>query len=112
MDVMAPGFRPDSCDCFLIEFYGYQPSMSRNITLQRYLAHVLRDEGIGFVVASRKKYASYWYLMGSPYPAIMTNWLQKQSILDHLYTQPDGNEGYSLVDYTTGVIQRNLWPPN
>ena len=92
MDILAPGFRPDSFDGFLIEFYGDQPSMPKILALQRNLAQILRDDGIGFVVANPKRYASHWYLMGSPYPVTMTRWLKRQYLFDHLYTQPDGNE--------------------
>ena len=92
MDVMALAFRFESFDSFLIEFYGDQPLMSQTLALQRNLAQILRDGGIGFVVAIRKRYASHWYLMGSRYPAAMHRWLKMQYLGDHLYTQPDGNE--------------------
>jgi len=92
MDIMTPGFRPGSFDSFLIEFYGDQPSMPQTIALQRNLSQILHQDGIGFVVAKRKRYSSYWYLIGSPYPAKMTRWLKNQYKLDHLYMQPDGNE--------------------
>jgi len=92
MDTLESGFQQESFDGFLIEFYGHQPSTSEAQILQRSLAGILRDGGKGFIVANRKKYASYWFLMGTRYPGKMTDWLIKQSVLDHRFSQPDSCE--------------------
>ena len=92
MDVMALDLKSKSFDGFLLEFYGYQSSLAQTLTLQKNLANILNDQGKGFFVASRKKYTSYWFLMGSPYPRIMTDWLKQQSMLDCLFSQQDGVE--------------------
>jgi SAM-dependent methyltransferase len=92
MDVMDLGFAQRSFDGFLLEFYGHQPVFSRSLALQRNLAHTLRDGGKGFIVGSRKKYASFWYKMGSRYSASMTRWLTRQSRLDYYWSESDGCE--------------------
>ena len=92
MDVMGLGFAQSSFDGLLLEFYGAQPSVSQSLVLQRNLADVLRDGGKGFIVGSRKKYASFWFRMGSHYPPLMTQWLMKQSALDFYWSESDGCE--------------------
>jgi SAM-dependent methyltransferase len=92
MDAMGLGFAPGSFDGLLLEFYGSQPSFSQSLLLQGNMAGVLRDGGKGFIVGSRKKYASFWHRMGSHYPPSMTQWLMKQSALDFYWSESDGCE--------------------
>jgi len=92
MDVMNLGFAPQSFDGFLLEFYGHQPAYTQVLNLQQNLEGILNDSGVGFIVAGRKKYSSFWYRMGSRYPVLMTKWLIQQSKLDFHFSEQDGNE--------------------
>lgn len=92
MDVLALGFAPASFDSFTLEFYGSWPAPREILELQRGLARLLKPGGMGFITALRKRYASYWYLMGSLFPSAMTNWLIPYSRLDFLFSDPDGAE--------------------
>jgi hypothetical protein len=77
----------------LLEFYGFQPSLVQALALQRGLARSLKDNGKGFIVATRKKYASFWYRMSSlGYPESMYCWLKSQCRLDHYFSQMDACE--------------------
>lgn len=94
MDVDDMGFAPGSFDGFLLEFYGFQPSPAQASALQRGLAGSLNDGGKGFVVATRKQYASFWFRMSNRgYPESMYQWLKRQCRLDHCFTQMDASEG-------------------
>ena len=92
MDVLDLGFRDASFDGFLIEFYGFLPLQSQVESLQWTLARILKREGIGLVVASRKKYFSYWFKMGSSWPPSMVKWLAGQASLDFAFTVSDAYE--------------------
>jgi SAM-dependent methyltransferase len=92
MDAMELGFTQGSFDGFLFEFYGCQPSPSQTLSLQRNLSGILRHEGKGFIVAGRKRYPSFWFLMRAFYAPSMTEWLSKQALLDYHFSQPDGVE--------------------
>ena len=92
MNSLALGFRAASFDAVFIEFYGLLPSLRQTITLQRELARVLKPDGEGLISASRKKYASYWWFMGSLYPAAMIEWLIPQASLDFHYSESDSAE--------------------
>ena len=91
-DLTESTFGRDSFDSFIIDFYGSHPSMELNMIVQENLANAISDQGLGFVVASRKKYASYWFLMNTPYPSQMTRWLMKQAPLDFYYSKFDSSE--------------------
>ncbi|MBW1860677.1 MAG: hypothetical protein JRI70_11675, partial [Deltaproteobacteria bacterium] len=98
----------ESFDSFIIDFYGSHPSMEQVITAQSNLTRVITDDGLGFVVAKRKKFASddglgfvvakrkkfasYWFLMNTCYPSAMTRWLMKQAPLDFYYSKFDSAE--------------------
>jgi SAM-dependent methyltransferase len=92
MDAMELGFAQQSFDGFLLEFYGAQPSSLQALALQRELSGIMRNGGTGFIVANRKKYASFWFLMRDDYPPSMEAWLRKQSLWDYHFSQPDGFE--------------------
>lgn len=81
-----------SFDSFIVDFYGSYPSMEQTIHAQQNLATTISDRGLGFVVASRKKYASYWFLTDPCYPDAMTRWLMKQAPLDFYYSEFDAAE--------------------
>jgi hypothetical protein len=91
-DLMEFTFARESFDSFIIDSYGSHPSMEQAITAQKNLAMTISDHGLGFVVASRKKYASYWFLMNTCYPSAMTRWLMKQAPLDFYYSEFDSAE--------------------
>jgi len=91
MDVIKLGFKPDSFDGFLLEFYGWLPPSSQTAALQG-LADILHQRGQGFIIASRKKYASFWFLMNTPYPPSMVNWLIPQTSLDFSFSKADNSE--------------------
>jgi hypothetical protein len=106
-------FARDSFDSFIIDSYGSHPSMEQTIITQRNLANSISDEGLGFVVASRKKYASYWYLTNKRYSSEMTRWLMKQAPLDFYYSQFDATEERFLYgaynkSYTTEALSSEL----
>jgi SAM-dependent methyltransferase len=93
MDAESITFSPGSFDGFLLEFYGFQPSLAQALALQRGLANTLNDNGLGFIVATRKKYASFWHKMSSfRYPEPMYQWLKSQSHLDHCFSPLDACE--------------------
>ena len=93
MDAADIGFSPGSFDGFLLEFYGFQPSLAQALALQRGLARSLNDNGKGFIAATRKKYASFWNKMSSfSYPESMLYWLTSQNRLDHCFSQMDACE--------------------
>jgi hypothetical protein len=92
MDMMESGFAPSSFDGILLEFYGSLPLWSQTLALQRSLARLLDPEGQGFIVAQRKRYASYWFRMIRPYPQAMTKWLALQAPADFMFSEADGNE--------------------
>jgi SAM-dependent methyltransferase len=86
-------FSPGTFDGFLLEFYGFQPSLAQALVLQRNLASTLSDNGKGFIVATRKRYASFWNRMSSfRYPQPMFQWLTGQSSLDHIFSRTDACE--------------------
>jgi SAM-dependent methyltransferase len=92
MDAMAldPGL--GTFDGFLVEFYGQQPARKQALHLQESLRGALADEGRGFVSANRRKYSSYWYLMGHKYSDLMAKWLAPQSDFDYLFSESDKSE--------------------
>ncbi len=102
MDVMALGFRPDTFDAFLLEFYGSTPSREATLTLQQQLARVLKPDGLGIVSAARKKYPSYWFLGKRMYPQMMRDWLISQADLDCRYQAQDAYQDRLLG----GLFQR------
>jgi SAM-dependent methyltransferase len=89
MDAMGLAFTQGSFDGFLLEFYGAQPSSLQALALQEELASIMRHGGTGFIVAMRKKYASFWFFMRHDYPPSMAMWLRKQSLWDYHFSQPD-----------------------
>ncbi|MGD0237899.1 MAG: class I SAM-dependent methyltransferase [Syntrophorhabdales bacterium] len=92
MDATKLGFAPKSFDSFILEFYGAQPSSAQALALQRELSDILRNTGMGFIVANRKKYASFWFLMKDDCPPLMERWLQKQCLWDYRLSESDGFE--------------------
>ncbi len=92
MDMMELGFRPGAFDGFLLEVYGGLPDAKRAVALQRELARVLRPGGIGLVVAERKIYPCWWFLMGSSWPDSMVAWLRGQVSLDFCFGERDACE--------------------
>ncbi|MBW2172417.1 MAG: class I SAM-dependent methyltransferase [Deltaproteobacteria bacterium] len=103
----------ESFDSFIIDFYGSHPSMEQVITAQSNLARVITDDGLGFVVAKRKKFASYWFLMNTCYPSAMTRWLMKQAPLDFYYSKFDSAEERLLYgaynrSYTSETLASEL----
>lgn len=92
MDARALDLDEESFDGFLVEFYGEQPSLSHALLLQRNLARILREGGKGFVVATRKKYSSFWFRMAPKYSRNMTSWLMGQAFLDQHFSKPDNFE--------------------
>jgi len=89
MDAMKLGFAHGVFDSFLLEFYGSQTSLSQVLALQENLAGVLSDKGMGFIVATRKKYPSFWFKMAKPYSKSMIAWLMKQSVFDYFFASTD-----------------------
>ena len=114
MDADNIGFSPGSFDGFLLEFYGFQPSLIQALTLQRGLASALNNNGKGFIVATRKKYASFWYRMSHlGYPESMFHWLTNQWRLDHYFSEMDACEeklafGLYIRSHTVDSLSREL----
>jgi hypothetical protein len=92
MDMMHLGLRSGSIDGFLLELYGGLPDMKLVFALQRELNRVLRSEGIGLVVAERKMYPCWWFLMPTSWPDSMVKWLQGQVRLDFRFGKKDACE--------------------
>jgi SAM-dependent methyltransferase len=92
MDMMELGFRPGAFDGFLLEIYGGLPDAGHAAALRRELARVLRPGGIGLVVAERKMYSCWWFLMGSSWPDSMVTWLRGQVSLDFRFGKRDACE--------------------
>jgi SAM-dependent methyltransferase len=114
MDVDHIGFSPGSFDGCLLEFYGFQPSLVQALALQSGLASALNENGKGFVVATRKKYASFWFRMSNlGYPGSMFHWLKSQCRLDHCFSQMDACEekfafGLYIRSHTVDSLSREL----
>ena len=113
MDVMDLGFAKETFDSFIIEFYGHQPSLYQSLFIQRNLARVLRKGAKGFIVGCRKKYASYWFLMGKIYPTSMFQWLAKQAVFDYHWDKSDGHEekltfGLYYTSHTVDSLSEEL----
>lgn len=114
MDVDDIGFAQGSFDGFLLEFYGFQPSPAQASALQRGLAGVLNDGGKGFIVATRKQYASFWFRMSNRgYPESMYQWLKRQCRLDHCFSRTDACEeklafGLYIRSHTIDSLSREL----
>jgi len=92
MDMMHLGLRSGSIDGFLLELYGGLPDMKLVLMLQRELNRVLRSEGMGLVVAERKMYSCWWFLMPTSWPDSMVKWLQGQVRLDFRFGKKDACE--------------------
>jgi SAM-dependent methyltransferase len=92
MDMMALGFGPGTFDGFLLELYGGLPDAGRAAALRRELGRVLRPDGVGLVVAERKMYPCWWFLMGTPWPDSMVKWLRGQVHLDFRFGKRDACE--------------------
>ena len=92
MDMMALGFRPGAFDGFLVEIYGGIPDAERVMALQGELARVLRPGGLGLVVAERKMYPCWWFLMPTTWPDPMVAWLRGQVSLDFRFSARDACE--------------------
>jgi hypothetical protein len=112
-DLMEISFAPESFDTFLWDFYGWQPSLEQLITFQRKLARVICKNGLGFVVASRRKFSSFWFLTKTPYSGAMTRWLMKQAPLDLYYSRSDSVEerllyGVYNKSYTKEALSAEL----
>lgn len=90
MDVARLAFKPHSFDSFYLGIYGYLPTAEQNRALRLALARLIVPGGIAFVTGIRKKYTSYWYKMGHPYPPRLVEWLMPQTDLDFHYADPDG----------------------
>lgn len=101
-------------DGFLLEFYGFQPSLAQALALQMGLANTLNDEGKGFIGATRKKYPSFWFMMSNlGYPAPMFHWLKAQYRLDYCFSQQDACEekltfGLYVRSHTVDSLSREL----
>jgi SAM-dependent methyltransferase len=113
MDMMDLGFRPGAFDGFLLEIYGGLPDVRRAAALRRGLARVLRPGGIGLVVAERKMYPCWWFLMGTSWPENMVKWLRGQVFLDFRFgTRDDCEERlqYGLFSrcHTVGSLSAEL----
>jgi len=114
MDAENIHFPAESFDGFLLEFYGFQPSLEQALALQKGLAGVLNEKGQGFISAPRKKYASFWYRMSDfGYPGAMSHWLESQSRLDHCFSQMDACEeklafGLYIRSHTVDSLSREL----
>jgi len=112
-DITEFTFARKSFDSFIVDFYGSLPSMEQAITAQKNLANTISDRGLGFVVASRKKYASYWFLTNTRYSGEMTRWLMKQAPLDFYYSEFDSAEERLLYgaynkSYTAKTLSSEL----
>lgn len=92
MDMANLGLRTGTFDGFLLELYGSLPSAKQTLILQRELGRIMKKGGTGFVVAIRKKYSSYWFLMDKPWPVPMSHWLAGQARLDFLFGEKDACE--------------------
>jgi SAM-dependent methyltransferase len=92
MDMMHLGLRSRSVDGFLLELYGGLPDMKLVFALQRELNRVLRSDGVGLVVAERKMYSCWWFLMPTSWPDSMVKWLQGQVRLDFCFGNKDACE--------------------
>lgn len=92
MDMLALGFRPGAFDGFLVEIYGGIPDAERVMALQGELARVLRPGGLGLVVAERKMYPCWWFLMPTTWPDPMVAWLRGQVSLDFRFSARDACE--------------------
>lgn len=92
VDAMALDPRLGLYDGLLVEFYGHQPSWNQTLRLQEHLHSVLSEEGMGFIVANRRKYSSYWFRMGTAYSPLMTKRLAVQAHFDYRFSQPDKSE--------------------
>jgi len=92
MNVLEMGFKPRSFDGFILEFYGWLPSDSMKTYVLQELAALLKPGGRGFISASRKSYASYWYMMGSAGPEAMVDWLIPHTQQDFFFSQCDASE--------------------
>ena len=92
MDMMELGFRPGAFDGFLLELYGGLPDARHAAALRRELAGVLRQGGIGLVVAERKMYPCWWFLMPTTWPDSMVAWLRGQVSLDFRFGKRDACE--------------------
>lgn len=92
MDTMNLGFRPGAFDGFLLELYGGLPDVGRAVALQEELARVLRPKGVGLVVAERKMYPCWWFLMDTSWPDNMVKWLRGQVLLDFRFGKRDACE--------------------
>lgn len=92
MDMMALGFRPAAFDGFLLELYGGLPDARHATALRRELDRVLRPDGIGLVVAERKMYPCWWFLMPTSWPDSMVKWLRGQVFLDFRFEKKDACE--------------------
>lgn len=114
MDADNLGFPPGSFDGFLLEFYGNQPSPVQALALQRGLANALNDNGKGVIIANRKKYASFWFMMSNfGYPESMFHWLTSQYRLDHCFSKMDACEeklafGLYVRSHTIDSLSREL----
>ena len=92
MDMAKLGLRTGTFDGFLLELYGSLPSATQTLILQRELNRIMKKAGTGLVAAVRKRYPSYWFLMGAPWPAPMSKWLAGQARLDFLFGEQDACE--------------------
>jgi SAM-dependent methyltransferase len=92
MDMRGLGFRPGTFDGFLLELYGGLPDAGHAVALQGELAKVLRQDGVGLVVAERKMYPCWWFLMGTSWPDPMVKWLRGQVFLDLRFGKRDACE--------------------
>ena len=79
-------------DGFLVGFYGEMPSLNHAMRLQEYMHSILAEQGRGFIIANRRKYASYWFRMKTTYPRLMTERLAVQAHFDYRFSQPDKSE--------------------
>jgi hypothetical protein len=106
-------FARETFDSFFIDSYGSLPSTEQNMMVQRNLANAISDQGVGFVVARRKEYASHWFLMNKRHSIEMTKWLMKQAPLDFYYSKSESTEerlfyGAYNRSYTTETLSSEL----
>lgn len=92
MNMMDLGFRPGAFDGVLLEIYGGLPDARHAAALRRELARVLRSGGMGLIVAERKMYPCWWFLMGTSWPDSMVAWLRGQVSLDFRFGERDACE--------------------
>lgn len=92
MDMMNHTLEPGVFDSIVLEFYGSWSSETTTSMARQKLAVLLKPDGMGFIVAQRRKYASYWYMMRHRFSPAMAKWLIPQTRLDFIRSGEDACE--------------------